>query len=200
MGIYLIRHTTPLVEKGTCYGQLDLDVTEAFHEEAALIKATLPPGIGKVFTSPLQRCRKLAEHLFPAHELNHEPALMEINCGIWEGLHWDNIPPEEVRPWMDDFVNIKIPGGENYVEVYERTVSRFNEIIAQHPSCAIITHGGVIRSILSHITDTALKDSFSKFQLNYGCVVKVQHTEDGLEHEVIQNIFRTKEQHKPSSL
>ena len=42
MEIYLIRHTTPAVEAGTCYGQADLDVIETFEQEASIIKQYLP--------------------------------------------------------------------------------------------------------------------------------------------------------------
>ena len=42
MEIYLIRHTTPLIEKGICYGQTDLDITESFEEEVSMIHPHLP--------------------------------------------------------------------------------------------------------------------------------------------------------------
>ena len=35
MEIYLVRHTTPDVAKGICYGQADIDVTATFLAEAA---------------------------------------------------------------------------------------------------------------------------------------------------------------------
>ena len=57
--------TTPAVDKGICYGQTDLDVTESFFEEAEMILRALPPGIVAVYSSPLQRCTRLARHLFP---------------------------------------------------------------------------------------------------------------------------------------
>jgi alpha-ribazole phosphatase len=43
--IFLIRHTTPAVAKGICYGQTDLDITESFVEEAEAIRGHLPSGI-----------------------------------------------------------------------------------------------------------------------------------------------------------
>src|SRR6218665_1345722 len=141
MHIYLIRHTTPLVEKGVCYGQADLDVTASFIEEVAAISGHLPDTISRVYSSPLQRCSKLAGYLFPAHAVVHEPDLMEINCGSWELRHWDEIPSEEINPWMDDFVNISIPGGENYVAVFERTTACFRRIAAEGGNAAIVTHG-----------------------------------------------------------
>lgn len=198
MEIYLIRHTTPAVEKGTCYGQADLDVTESFYEEAALIKKHLPATIQTVYASPLQRCSKLAEHLFPAHNISFHNDLKEINCGQWELRKWDDIPQEVVMPWMNDFVNVRIPGGESYLDLLARTSAVFNHIAAKQEHAAIVSHGGVMRSILSHLTNTPLIDSFNVFKLQYGCVVKLFLQDDQFAHEILHNVQSTSEQHKPS--
>src|ERR1700760_3057701 len=87
--IYLIRHTTPAVAKGICYGQTDLDITESFPEEDDIIRRLLPADIGLVYSSPLTRCTRLAEDLFPDHSISLEPHLMEVFCGEWEMRHWD---------------------------------------------------------------------------------------------------------------
>jgi alpha-ribazole phosphatase len=199
MSIYLIRHTTPLIEKGTCYGQSDIDVTDSFHEEAEQIRLALPEGIDQVYSSPLIRCRKLAGYLFPGHTINPEPALMELHCGEWELLHWDAIPPEVIDPWMKDFVNVCIPGGESYIQMHSRVTQCFTRIAAGERPAAIVTHGGVIRSILAHITQTPLVDSFGAFKIHYGCVMKLNDTGTGFQYEVLHNITTEKEQHKPSS-
>jgi len=199
MSIYLIRHTTPQIEKGICYGQLDIDVTDSFHEEAAMIKTALPEPVEQVYSSPLIRCHKLAGYLFPAHTIAFEPGLMELHCGEWEGLHWDAIPPEIIDPWMKDFVNVCIPGGESYVQMHSRVTQCFTHIAAAAKPAAIITHGGVIRSILSHITQTPLVDSFGAFKIHYGCVMRLNATINGFEYEVLHNITTEKEQHKPSN-
>jgi alpha-ribazole phosphatase len=213
MEIYLVRHTEPAVDKGVCYGQADIDVTETFLKEAAIIKNHLPENIAAVYSSPLQRCTKLAAHLFPEHQLNLHADLMEINCGHWEMRRWDEIPMEETQPWMDDFVNVQIPGGESYVDLFERVSGKFEEIIflslSGHPknlpsgedkggAFVLVAHGGVIRSILSHITGTALIDSFKIFTLHYGCVIKIIPDEKGFVHEILSNIPHEKETHKPS--
>ncbi len=197
MEIYLIRHTTPDVAKGICYGQADIDVTETFHAEASLIKDYLPAGIQQVHSSPLQRCRKLAELLFPQTSIQYHDALKEINCGDWELKRWDDIAKAEIQPWMEDFVNVCIPNGENYVQLHERCALLFDQLIQTSPA-AIVTHGGVIRSILSHITNTALKDSFNKFSLHYGCVVKITIENDHYAYNIIHNIIPLEaETHKP---
>src|ERR1700754_2425248 len=100
MDIYLIRHTTPAVAKGLCYGQTDLDVVESFTEEAEDIRRYLPDDIAVVHSSPLQRCARLARHLFPDHAITWEDELKEIYCGQWEMKNWDDLPKEELGPWM----------------------------------------------------------------------------------------------------
>jgi len=174
MEIFLIRHTTPLVAKGTCYGQTDLDVTETFEQEAKEVKMRLPEKLESVYCSPLQRCHKLAGKVFPDVEKIFDDHLKEIHCGEWEMKLWDDIPKEILNPWMNDFVNQPFPGGENYLALFERSVRSFEKIAKENLPAAIFTHGGVIRSILSHITSTPLKDSFSAFEIPYGSVVKIE--------------------------
>jgi len=199
MEIYLIRHTTPLVEKGICYGQTDLDITASFEEEANAIRASLPATIEQVFSSPLQRCSKLANQLFPNHDITLDPHLMELNCGEWEMQYWDAIPKPEIQPWMDDFINVVVPGGESYQQLHDRVLAKFLEISSTAKTSAIVGHGGVLRSILAHITGIDLKESFSAFQLHYGAVVKILPTAAGYEYELLHNITpSTKEQHRPS--
>ena len=200
MEIYLIRHTTPDVVKGTCYGQADLDIVESFLEEASIIKQHLPKNIQQVYSSPLQRCKKLAEYLFPQHTLQMHDDLKEISCGEWELKLWNDIPQEILMPWMNDFVNVRIPGGESYLDLFDRTVKRFNSITNKELPAAIVSHGGVIRSILSHLTKTPLLESFNEFKLNYGCVIRLTQKEGAYQHEILSNIASTSEQHKPTHL
>ncbi len=199
MEIYLIRHTKPDVAKGVCYGQTDLDVADSFAAEAAAIRQYLPAdGIAEVHSSPLRRCSQLAQHLFPAHPIAFHDHLMEINCGEWEMQRWDDIPAAELQPWMDDFVQVTIPGGESYTDLYQRVTERFAYVLAGGRNAAIVAHGGVIRSILAYITGTALVDSFTIFTLHYGCVVRITGEAGNLVHEVLHNVATEAETHKPS--
>ncbi len=245
--IYLIRHTTPAVEKGICYGQSDLDVADDFLSEASIILQCLKKDtggnlgedkiertglIGQVYSSPLQRCRKLAAHLFPDSAISEAGELKEIHCGLWEMRPWDHIPREETDPWMKDFVNVRIPGGESYLDLYDRVIPWFSGIvekagiatnaettgIAETAPIAIFTHGGVIRSILSHITGTPLIASFKVFSLHYGCIIRITRltgdpgdagtpeyprtlrTSGIFKHGFLSNIQPAeKEQHKPGT-
>jgi alpha-ribazole phosphatase len=203
--IYLIRHTTPLVAKGICYGQTDLDVTESFIAEAEAIRGVLPTPFAAVYSSPLQRCARLAAQLFPEQAVTLRPELMELHCGSWEMQPWDDLPKHEIDPWMADFVNIRVPGGESYLDLHGRVTDCFTAIAAAGPDAdggpkAIVAHGGVLRSILAGITGTPLIDSFKVFSLNYGCVVRLRPTGSGFTHEMLlNNKPEEREQHKPST-
>jgi alpha-ribazole phosphatase len=206
--IYLIRHTTPAVARGICYGQTDLDVTGSFREEAEVIRQHLPADIGPVYSSPLKRCTQLAQQLFPDRPLRLMGELMEIHCGEWEMRAWDELPPEEVNPWMADFVRVRIPGGESYQDLHQRVtrcweaISREDAITRENAAghIAVIAHGGVLRSILSGINGTPLIDSFSAYSLHYGCVIRLFETEGRWRHEVLWNQAPAeKEQHKPKA-
>ena len=129
MEIYLIRHTTPDVAKGICYGQTDIGVTESFEEETEMIRGCLPATVDVVYSSPLQRCSALAKRLFPDASLHLRDYLMEIDCGQWEMKAWDQLPKEEVDPWMADFVTTPIPGGESYVDLHRRVTGCWEEIV-----------------------------------------------------------------------
>ena len=199
MEIYLIRHTTPLIEKGICYGQTDLDITDSFEEEVSMILPHIPRTNIKVYSSPLQRCKKLANALYSAEMIECHDELMELNCGDWEMQKWDEIPKTAIQPWMDDFVNVVVPNGESYVILNDRVVNKFEEIKNKGENAVIVAHGGVLRSILSYITNTPLKESFDVFTLHYGCVVKITINENKMNHQLLYNYSRQgKEWHRPT--
>jgi alpha-ribazole phosphatase len=99
---------------------------------------------------------------------------------------------------MNDFVNVKVPQGESYLDLYHRVNAVFKNIVLQKQPAAIVAHGGVLRSILSYITHTPLVNSFDTFKINYGCVVKILVTEEKFNHTICYNMDTAKEIHKPS--
>ena len=74
-----------------------------------------------VFSSPLQRCRLLAEKL-PHEKLQIADDLMEINFGDWELKYWDEIPINDSLKWTEDFINTAPPNGENLLSMQKRTL------------------------------------------------------------------------------
>ena len=172
MEVYLVRHTTPDIEKGVCYGQADLDLIEGFESEIDRTIQQLPEELNIVYSSPLKRCKILAETIHSG-KVKYDKNLMEYDFGSWERLKWDNIPKSELDPWMKDYVNISVPNGESLQMMSDRVTGFWNTLKQEDfNKIAIVTHSGVIRIIKSIQEGTPLKDCFS-YKMEYGAVFKI---------------------------
>ncbi|WP_188051187.1 alpha-ribazole phosphatase [Flavobacterium sp. GP15] len=172
MEVYLVRHTETVCEKGICYGQSDVHILEPYLELFESIKNQIPAG-AVVYSSPLFRCTELAKYL--SNVIITDDRLMEMNFGDWEMKNWDAIPPDNFAPWMNDFVNVTVPNGESFVDLYNR-VNDFLEKELQRKYNApvvIVTHAGVIRSILCKIASLPLKEAFNN-KVSFGDVIKIE--------------------------
>lgn len=172
MDMYLIRHTTPEIEKGIIYGQTDIDVTPDFEKEATVIQQNIPADIDTVYSSPLKRCTKLAQFLFNK-DVIEDSRLQELNFGDWEGLMWGDVEEKRLNNWMENFVTTAPPNGESMENMLVRIQSFWAELLtSNHSKVALVTHAGVIQLISSIILDTDLKDIFD-LKIEYGDVFKV---------------------------
>ena len=174
--LYLIRHTSPRIAPGICYGQLDIGVADSFKEEANEVLHWLPP-LELIITSPLQRTRRLAEHLAQAQscELRNDARLMEKYFGAWEGKAWDDIARREIDAWAADILGYTPPGGESAQQLMQR-VQMFRRDLAQLPqqNIALVAHGGSIRTLLAQIGDVPLAETLS-WEMGYGAVIGVRN-------------------------
>jgi len=172
MEIYLVRHTTPNIEKGICYGQSDLGITDTFDSEVIKIHKEIPiHKISKIYSSPLQRCKILAD-TFNIPTI-FDDRLKELNFGDWELKAWNDIHPSELNPWMEDFVNVQVPNGESYIMLQKRMLAFYNDIAhTAEGSIIIVAHAGPIRALLAHLQQIELKNSFD-IKINYGDVIKI---------------------------
>ncbi len=179
--IYLIRHTTPDIKPGICYGASDVDVNGDFDVEAESIRKILSDFKPEhLFSSPLKRCAKLADYLFPYNQKRLDIRLKEMDFGQWELGAWQDIDKEEMDIWSSDFVNSVPSTGESFQEVFNRMVSFFEEqihLLPDQSNAAIVTHSGIIRCVLAHHLSIPLNKIF-RLKINFGAVVKlVMHKE-----------------------
>ena len=149
MQLYLIRHPTPQVAAGVCYGRTDLPLAEEVAAAAARIMEQLPPDL-PVYTSPLQRCRQLADALHPAPR--SDPRLLEMNFGAWEMLPWNQIQREALDGWAADPLGYAPPQGESAGQLQERVLSFVMETRRQGLERAVlVAHAGVMKVIVGHV-------------------------------------------------
>ncbi|NGY38499.1 alpha-ribazole phosphatase [Flavobacterium sp. XN-5] len=172
MEVYLVRHTETVCEKGVCYGQSDVRILEPYLEIFESIKCQIPTD-AVVYSSPLFRCTELAKYL--SNEIITDTRLMEMNFGDWEMKNWDAIAPEEINPWMTDFVTVRVPNGESFTDLHERVVDFMHKELQPTNSkpVIIVAHAGVIRSFLCKISELPLKDAFQN-KVDFGAVIKVE--------------------------
>jgi len=171
MEIYLIRHTTPVLTPGLIYGRTELLLCETFMQELNIIKEKLPNDFDIVYSSPALRCTELAREITPDFQTDHR--LTELNFGDWEGKTWGTVNQTDLQLWMDDFVNVCVPGGESMVQMNDRVKEFWQELTAKSEhKVALVTHAGVIRLILSIVREIAL-DKVFEIKVDYGEVIVV---------------------------
>jgi len=175
MNLYLIRHTAVAVDRSVCYGQTDVDLLDTYETEKERIISLLPQGPFDVWSSPLGRCRRLANDL--AESVHYDNRLKEFHFGQWEMQAWNAIPTEELNPWMADFVEVRVPGGETFRELYDRVADFWQSELAPlaaeaDRTVALVTHGGVIRCLLSLFLELSLRNAY-RLHLDYGSVSRV---------------------------
>jgi len=171
--IYLIRHTKPFIAPGICYGQSDLDVYSSFKGEVSNIRLKLALDTSfKFISSPLQRCKKLAEALSNNGTIQFDTRIKELNFGDWELLPWTKIDQDDVKKWSENFVENSPPNGESFEKFSCRVIDFWSTLDHMNTNYVITAHDGVLRAILAHILETPLKKAFT-LKIKYGEVIKV---------------------------
>lgn len=167
--IYLIRHTKVALDRGYFYGRSDVALADSFADEASRIKGLLPRREAMpVWSSPLSRCRLLAEELFPAFELDDR--LLELDFGDWEMKAFSEVPDAAREHYLSNFDRVSPPNGERFLDLQARAVHLLDDVLEKElPEAAIVAHSGVIRSLLCHVMDVPLSRLY-RFDVDYGSV------------------------------
>jgi alpha-ribazole phosphatase len=147
--LYLIRHPAPQVAAGVCYGRSDLPLAADVALAAARIRPQLPPmtPMLPVYTSPLQRCRQLADALHPVP--NSDPRLQEMDFGAWEMRPWDSIQRAALDGWAADPLGYAPPEGESVHQLQQRVQDFVGGVQrAGLPRAVLVTHAGVMKVLV----------------------------------------------------
>ena len=143
-GRYIGRTESPVCEEG--FRQLD-----------ALMESGRYPAVSKVYTSPLSRCVQTAEYLYPDTALERVNDLMELDMGAFEDRLYDDLKQDQdFLAWMKDASQNPPPGGEDAQAFLLRLAGAVQSIFYDMMDsgvreAAVVTHAGVIMTILSAI-------------------------------------------------
>ena len=164
MRIYLIRHSESIDDIEDCYGGIaDFDLSEAGRKkvEEYEIKNL---GIEKIYSSPYKRAYQTAEILNKKLNVDLEVIYNIRECnsyGILSGVNKEkakeifsyvfNMPEYKKTGY---YLGTSFLGGEEIKDFDERVEKGIKEIIEKSKNLdtiAIVTHGGVYRSIYKNI-------------------------------------------------
>ncbi len=164
MKIYLIRHgRTTANEEKRYSGKQDVLLSRNGVIELRKVKESLSHLDGTpVFLSTLTRTRQTKDILLPSSEIKGKLSFMnETNFGDFEGKTYTDLKEDKnYLRWITDVTNEVPLNGESYTVFKNRVIENFVEHIKElNQDTVYITHGGVIRMIMSQLLDTS-KDFF----------------------------------------
>lgn len=170
MNIYLLRHGETEENKSkNYYGKLDAALNDTGREQSERAgKLIREIRFDQLYISERKRTRETAEIALNSKGLNlkKDSRINEINFGIFEGKSYEEIKrdyPLECEAWDKDWKGFTPEGGESYLQFYSRVKEFFEEAINQESqNILIVTHGGVIRTILCYVLGENL-DLYWKF-------------------------------------
>lgn len=132
----------------------------------------IPENFDRVYTSDLVRCRETANLLFPKKTAEVLPELREMSFGDWEGKTYEQLKHDTIyQKWLDDPFSISPPNGESF-SAFSRRVQKgwaemtTNMLEQRVRTSALVTHGGVIRYLLSSYSPE--QKDFWEWSIPYG--------------------------------
>lgn len=182
--VVLMRHAAP-AQEGCFLGQLDVQLGEKGRRQLREVAQKLSPyRIKAIYSSDLLRARFTAEAAARAGGIHVEtrPGFREMHFGVWQGLSWKQIEkrfPRLARRWLEEFPHGSIPGAEPFSEFKKRVRQELRKIIAKRPGgCVlVVTHAGVIRSILAQALGVRERNLF-RMALDYCGLSVIDYLQD----------------------
>lgn len=150
-----VRHAPVREDNGCIYGQKDLGCDTSDRVVFAAVGKILPRH-AVWYASNLKRTHQTADAIWSAGfpkpaTMQHEPALAEQHLGEWQGMNRAAFIAS--RPvgshWFAD-IDEPAPGGESFMDLYNRVRGAIERIGAEHAGKDIIAvaHGGTIKAAL----------------------------------------------------
>ncbi len=149
-----------------------------------LWKATQKGEWDIIISSPHERCHSFAKTLAIQKEckLSIDPAFKEMDFGNWTGIPtktlWEQEPAGLKQLWESPETFIA-PSGESMQAFTQRVKQGWQALLSNHANKRIllITHAGVIRSILTETLNISYQSALS-FNIEYAHLSQLHHYPD----------------------
>jgi probable phosphoglycerate mutase len=185
--VVLIRHgETDWNRDRRIQGQTDTPLSALGRRQALAIGQRLKrERFTAIYASDLQRAWDTAQAIGQATLAERPDApqpvadrrLREMDFGEWEGKTSAEIaashPEAHARSKHRD-ADFRIPGGESFRDLYERTVDAVTSLVDAHPggTLCVVAHGGILDMMYRHTHAIALDQPrvFSLYNAAYNCL------------------------------
>ncbi len=176
--IFLMRHGRIAGDgKKRFIGHTDVPLDESGRTQARTWHnacGAIPFGL--IYSSALQRCRETASLVCPDRQINVDPRLNEINMGTWDGKSFEEIKatmPLEFERRGQKMYHFRPPDGESFQDLFNRVYPFFTNNINKQPPhkrhrILVLTHAGVIRSVVCHLLRMNPATDLFTIPLDYG--------------------------------
>ncbi|MGL5088210.1 MAG: histidine phosphatase family protein [Cetobacterium sp.] len=177
--VILIRHgESELNAKGVYYGSLDPSLTELGKEQAKNTRDILKNiDYHRIYASDLKRAFDTASIVnVKGLDIVIDKGLRELNFGVFEGFTFEEIQtkyPKELEESQKNWENYNYVTGESVVELQNRAIDFIAQNINLNENTILVTHWGVINTILSHYFSKGL-DAYWKFSVKNAGVVIIE--------------------------
>ena len=183
--IYLVRHGETIWNKTHRFqGFSDVKLTEKGIEQAKKLSNSLSNiKFDIAFSSDLSRSFDTCRYILNNNqEIFREKDLKEVNFGEWEGLTRAGIDSEELQQFFNYPLDFAAPDGESFFDVQKRAFNCFTNIVEKNEgkNILIVSHGGVIRTLIAELLKIDLRLSWNIRQDNTAVNIIARYSYDTL--------------------
>ncbi|WP_178133714.1 histidine phosphatase family protein [Vineibacter terrae] len=176
-----VRHAPVPNPEGRCYGQQDKDC-DVSNDALFRHQASMLPRGAVWLTSGLLRAKRTAAALAACGADCGEPIaearFNEQHFGDWQGRTYVELRSSNSHLFWLGPPAVRVPGGESFVDLFERTRDGILDHTARHRGRDIIavTHGGTIRAAIAHAM-TLDPEQAVRFEADNVSVTLIEHYE-----------------------
>lgn len=184
MKFILVRHGETVANIDKVYsGWSNYELTDKGKLQIKILAEELKTyKVNVIYASPLGRTMETAREIAKVmgKEIVTDDNLREINFGVFDGKTAKEIEkeyPTEWKSWIDDYECYRIPEGECLKDMLDRVKGFIDSIKNNEGTCIIVSHAGVIQSILTYLLDLELKKMWH-FKCTPGGYIEIDYIED----------------------
>lgn len=182
MKFILVRHGQTVANENRIFsGWTDYPLTERGKKQCKLLSESLKQydHVERIYSSPLLRAKTTAKYIAKGmgKGIVIREELKEINFGLFEQKTSQEIISEfseEWESWNEDFVNFKLPDGENLLDLKGRVIPFIEKLLEDDKDAIIVSHGAVIQTVITHLLGLDLKQIWH-FQCKNGSYTEIEY-------------------------